>query len=1244
MKKHFLFISILSLLLFTFQNVNAQCAPDLSAPMPTATIELPNKITITITPLGSGSMEESEWYLYSSSGSILAMGCCGAKIDSVFSTAGPYTFKATTDGDNDLDQFAYTIQCNGSVVLSGAINGGETKIYPGILTCSYFAPVYTLPDITGQCSATASVAPTATDSCAGLLTGNTIDPLSYGTVGTHVIHWTFDDGSGNILSQTQNVIVTDILAPVADSLSLPNVYGQCGASVTTAPTATDNCAGIITGITTDPLSFSTLGSQLITWIYDDGHGNTSTQSQHVIITDTNAPIADSVSLPDIFGQCTATVSIVPTATDSCVGTISGTTTDLLTYNTPGTHIITWKYNDGHGNIALQTQNVIIHDTIAPVADLITLPDLIGGCSLTISVIPTATDNCAGTISGTLTGPLTINTMDTTVITWTYNDGHGNITTQNQNVLLSDTIAPVADLASLPDITGECSVTVSTIPTATDNCVGTIVGTTTDPLTVSTLGTSVITWTFDDGNGNVITQNQNVTVIDTIAPAPNSYTLPGLITITITPLGTMDESEWYFYNSAGTPLALGCCGAQVANFYSMDGPYTFYASTVGDYDLDKFAYTIQCNGSIILSGSINGGETQTFPGITTCVASPVTSLPDVIGNCTVSSTITPTATDICAGIITGTTTDSLTYSGLGTYIVTWTFDDGHGNTSTIPQNFIVTDNIAPVADSLSLPVVYGQCSAIVTSVPTATDNCVGSIIGSTTDSLNYNTFGSHLITWTFDDGHGNISTQTQNVIVADTIAPIADSISLPDVFGLCSTSVTIVPTATDNCMGTIIGVSSDSLTYSDPGVHVITWKFDDGNGNISTQTQNVTINDTLAPVADLATLPDVTGECSVTVTGIPTATDNCAGIITGTTTDPLTVTTIGTSLITWTFNDGNGNISTQTQNVILIDTIAPLPNSYTVPSNLTITITALGSMAESEWYLYDATGSILAMGCCGSQVVNVSSIAGPYTFWASTDGDNDLDQFAFSLQCNGYTLLSGAIGGGDTQTFPGILSCSVSPVSALPDVMGHCTVSPVVIPTATDFCSGIILGTTTDPTTYTTLGVHVVNWTFDDGHGNSVTLPQNFVVGLIDSSVTVTGSLFTSNAIGATYQWIDCTADSILVGETNQAFNVPVNGSYAVIVSQVGCGIDTSSCITIMNVGIQDYSNDNAFMLYPNPVKDQLTIETTKPTTIEITNVLGEVLVERKIDKKEVLNISNFNTGVYFLKDRKTGKTIKFMKE
>jgi len=44
------------------------------------------------------------------------------------------------------------------------------------------------------------------------------------------------------------------------------------------------------------------------------------------------------------------------------------------------------------------------------------------------------------------------------------------------------------------------------------------------------------------------------------------------------------------------------------------------------------------------------------------------------------------------------------------------------------------------------------------------------------------------------------------------------------------------------------------------------------------------------------------------------------------------------------------------------------------------------------------------------------------------------------------------------------------------------------------------------------------------------------------------------------------------------------------------------------------------------------------------NVLGEKLVDRTIDKKEVITIANFNKGIYFIKDMMTGKTIKFVKE
>jgi hypothetical protein len=37
--------------------------------------------------------------------------------------------------------------------------------------------------------------------------------------------------------------------------------------------------------------------------------------------------------------------------------------------------------------------------------------------------------------------------------------------------VTDVTKPVPNIASLPVLTGECSVTVTTIPTATDNCVG-----------------------------------------------------------------------------------------------------------------------------------------------------------------------------------------------------------------------------------------------------------------------------------------------------------------------------------------------------------------------------------------------------------------------------------------------------------------------------------------------------------------------------------------------------------------------------------------------------------------------------------------------------------------------------------------------------------------------------------------------------------------------------------------------------
>ncbi|MHB8522674.1 MAG: HYR-like domain-containing protein, partial [Limisphaerales bacterium] len=429
------------------------------------------------------------------------------------SPAGPYSLGDTTVTLTATDSHGASSSCQATVTVVDT-----TPPMPNLVT---------LPTVTGQCSATIA-APTATDNCAGIVTGTTSDPLTYSSQGTFTVHWTYSDGHGNSSSQTQTVVVKDTMAPVPDVATLPIVSGQCSATIAAPPTATDECAGKITGTTTDAVSYTAQGSYTVTWHYNDGNGNESTQTQTVIVKDMTAPVPDVASLPAITGQCSATIAAPPTATDNCAGNVVGTTTDPLTYTAQGTYTLTWHYNDGNGHVSSQRQTVVVKDTMAPVPDLTTLPIVTGQCSATIAAPPTATDNCAGKIVGTTTDPLIYTAQGTYRVIWHFNDGNGNGSMQTQTVIVKDTIPPVPDVAALPDVTGQCSATIANVPTATDNCAGKVTGTTTDPLTYTAQGTYTVTWSYADGHGNQATQTQRVIVHDTTAPqiaCPADLSLP-----------------------------------------------------------------------------------------------------------------------------------------------------------------------------------------------------------------------------------------------------------------------------------------------------------------------------------------------------------------------------------------------------------------------------------------------------------------------------------------------------------------------------------------------------------------------------------------------------------------------------------------------------------------------------------------------------------------------------------------------
>src|SRR6266516_7203653 len=100
-------------------------------------------------------------------------------------------------------------------------------------------------------------------------------------------------------------------------LTVPSAAGQCSAVVNVPlPAATDNCAvANLSGVRDDSKPLSDpypVGTTTITWTADDGHGNSVSCPQRIIVTDSQAPTMvcpSDMTVPSAAGQCSALVSV-----------------------------------------------------------------------------------------------------------------------------------------------------------------------------------------------------------------------------------------------------------------------------------------------------------------------------------------------------------------------------------------------------------------------------------------------------------------------------------------------------------------------------------------------------------------------------------------------------------------------------------------------------------------------------------------------------------------------------------------------------------------------------------------------------------------------------------------------------------------------------------------------------------------------------------------------------------------------
>jgi hypothetical protein len=222
----------------------------------------------------------------------------------------------------------------------------------------------------------------------GLGTGATLNTSL--PFGPHTITLKVTDPSGEFSEDTVSVNIVDttdplISAPPNVSVNTGAGASSCGVVISNATlgnaTASDGCSASVTVTRTGVPAGNNfpVGTTIVTYTANDGHGHTKSAQQVVTVTDNTPPVISvpaNINVNAPANSCS--VSLNPgtaTATDNCPGvTVSGVRSDSQPLNAPypvGTTTITWTANDSHGNSASGVQTVKVNDATPPTIVLTT---------------------------------------------------------------------------------------------------------------------------------------------------------------------------------------------------------------------------------------------------------------------------------------------------------------------------------------------------------------------------------------------------------------------------------------------------------------------------------------------------------------------------------------------------------------------------------------------------------------------------------------------------------------------------------------------------------------------------------------------------------------------------------------------------------------------------------------------------------------------------------------------------------
>jgi hypothetical protein len=582
-----------------------------------------------------------------------------------------------------------------------------------------------------------------------------------------------------------------------------------------------------------------------------------------------------------------------------------------------------------------------------------------------------------------------------------------------------------------------------------------------------------------------------------------------------------------------------------------------------------------------------------------------------------TTVLPVITVVGTSTICAGRTTTLTASGATTY--TWSANAAAATTNTVSVNPTTTDTYT-VTGANGACIVTDTIRITVKATPTVTTTGNTNICSGQTTTLTAH--GATNYTWT----PGNIHTTVVHIpaLNSSTTFTLVGSTNgcsstLASIINVTATpTVSIGSTSTVLCMG-------DNVTLNASGATTYTW-----SANASSATTS-SVN--LTPVGtDTYMVTGANGSCTtnktatVTVNSLPTLSVSSIAVCAGNAT---TLTATGATTYTWSTTETTATITptptatttdytvTGTDNnncmntAVATVTVNALPTlsvtSVAICVGNTATLTVNGTATSYTWSTTETTVSISPTPTAATTDYTVTG----------TDNNNCINMVVATITVNALptvSVTSAAICSGNTATLTANGTATSYTWSTTETTA---SISPTPTATTTDYT---VTGTDVNSCTAMAVATITVNPT------PSIT----FNVSPNIFCTTDPAAALTASPAGGAF-----TGTGVSAGMFDPA--TAGVGTYTITYMYTdgnNCSAMQDALVTVQNcgIGINQVSNTNAISTYPNPISNDLFIQTNTTfdnAVVEVYSMLGQkVLTEKLQNNVTRISLDSLNNAVY----------------